>query len=351
MHDTLDKKKLSPDGQRRQVLEWLAVKGRERAQLFLQADRMRARVKGDAVYIRGIVELSNVCANDCLYCGIRRSNHKVRRYRLSPEDILGIARLMQGRSQTTLVLQSGEAPDPEADRALGGLIRRIKEETGLAVTMSAGNRPREVYAYWRECGMDRYLLRFETCDPALFARLHPDCSLDERLRCLHDLRQLGVQTGSGFMIGLPAETMQVMAGNLLLCRELDLDMVGIGPFIPHPDTPLGGERNVYADDPEMFFVVLAALRLLHPRAHIPATTAFDAVMPGEGRNLALQRGANVFMPNNTPADCRGDYLLYPDKPCVDEDPAKCAGCVLLRLQTLGRFPGEGPGHADRPVDC
>jgi biotin synthase len=125
-------------------------------------------------------------------------------------------------------------------------------------------------------------------------------------------------------------------------------MVGIGPFIPHPDTPLGTARNAYADDPGMFFVALAALRLVHPRAHIPATTAFDAVFPGEGRNLALQRGANVFMPNNTPGAHRGDYLLYPDKPCVDEDAGQCAQCVLLRLHAIGRSIGAGPGHAERP---
>ena len=195
--------------------------------------------------------------------------------------------------------------------------------------------------------MDRYLLRFETSDPALFARLHPDCTLAERLACLRDLRDLGVQTGSGFMIGLPGETLDILADNILLCRELDLDMVGIGPFIAHPDTPLAGCPNAYADEPEMFFVALAALRLAHPRAHLPATTAFDAVFPGRGRNLALQRGANVFMPNQTPASVRRDYQLYPGKPCVDETSGQCAQCVVLRLQALGRPVGRGPGHAVR----
>ena len=339
------------DGQRpallrEDVLSWLARKGADREALYRRADEVRRTRKGDEVFIRGIIEFSNVCANDCLYCGIRRSNAGVRRYRLSADEILGVARRMIGWNQTTVVLQSGEAPSAAGDRELGEIIRRIKSETGLAVTVSVGNRPREVYARWRDCGMDRYLLRFETSAPALFSRLHPDCTLAERLRCLRDLRDLGVQTGGGFMIGVPGETPEVLADNLLLCRDLDLDMVGIGPFIPHPDTPLGGEPNAYADDPDMFFVALAALRIVHPRAHIPATTAFDAVFPGRGRNLALQRGANVFMPNNTPGDRRGDYLLYPNKPCVDENAGQCARCVVLRLQSLGRRIGEGPGHAE-----
>jgi biotin synthase len=331
---------------RAEVLSWLSLKGADREALYRRADEVRRARKGDEVFIRGIIEFSNVCANDCLYCGIRRSNDRVRRYRLPADEILDVARKMTGWRQTTVVLQSGEAPSAAGDRELGEIIRRIKTETGLAVTMSVGNRPREVYARWRECGMDRYLLRFETSDPALFARLHPDCTLDERLRCLRDLRDLGVQAGGGFMIGVPGETPGVLADNLLLCRELDLDMVGIGPFIPHPDTPLGAEPNAYADDPDMFFVALAALRLVHPRAHIPATTAFDAVFPRKGRNLALQRGANVFMPNNTPGERRGDYLLYPNKPCVDENAGQCAQCVVLRLRSLGRTIGEGRGDAE-----
>lgn len=334
----------APVPSRDEVRAWISARGAGRDELYRRADAARRTWKGDDVYIRGIVEFSNQCANDCLYCGIRRSNRSIRRYRLPPDEILDIARRMDGWGQTTIVLQSGEAPSPAADHELGSLIRRIKTETPLAVTLSVGNRPRDTYAFWRDCGMDRYLLRFETSSPDLFARAHPGCTLDERLQCLRDLRDLGVQTGGGFMIGLPGETPDILVGNLLLCRELDLDMVGIGPFIPHPDTPMAGESNAYAGDPDMFFVALAALRLAHPRAHIPATTAFDAVVPN-GRNLALQRGANVFMPNNTPGRHRGDYLLYPGKPCVDEDAGRCAQCVELRMKALGRPIGIGPGHA------
>ena len=195
--------------------------------------------------------------------------------------------------------------------------------------------------------MDRYLIRFETSDRDLFARLHPDCSFDERIECLHILGDLGVQVGSGFMIGLPGETIETLADNILLCRELDLDMIGIGPYISHPDTPLGEKPNSYQENEDIFFKALAVLRIVNPDAHIPATTAFDAVFPGTGRNLALTRGANIFMPNGTPVRHRRDYLLYPGKPCVDETADQCAGCVLGRIHALGRELGVGPGHSLR----
>jgi biotin synthase len=328
------------------ALNLLAAQGPDRDALYARADEVRRAAMGDAVFIRGIIEFSNVCANDCLYCGIRASNRSVRRYTMTPDEILETAKRLPAAGQTTVVLQSGEAP-ALGDRELGALIRRIKSETSLAVTLSVGNRPLEVYRHWRECGLDRYLLRFETSDPRLFARIHPNCSLVERVACLQALRELGVQVGSGFMIGIPGETPAVLAANLALCRDLELDMIGIGPFIAHPDTPLGKEKNAYHAEPEMFFKALAVLRLFNPDAHIPATTAFDAVFPGEGRNLALQRGANVFMPNCTPARHRGDYLLYPGKPCINETSEQCAHCVVMRIKSIGRTIGTGPGHSIR----
>ncbi|MCX5817666.1 MAG: [FeFe] hydrogenase H-cluster radical SAM maturase HydE [Proteobacteria bacterium] len=326
------------------IMTLFGCKGEELEKLYKEADRIRQILMGNEIYIRGIIEFSNNCANDCLYCGIRASNHAVNRYTMTSEEILTTARAMIFRQQTTVVLQSGETPGIN-DREIGNIILRIKEETPLAVTVSVGNRPYETYRYWKDCGMDRYLLRFETSDPELFRRLHPDCTLEERLACLYALKELGVQTGSGFMIGLPGETHGILARNILLCRELDLDMIGIGPFIPHPDTPLGKEKNAYEGDGEIFFKALAVLRIFNPDAHIPATTAYDAVFPGEGRNLALQRGANVFMPNDTPVKHRKDYLLYPGKPCIDEGADHCAGCVLMRIESLGRDVGKGPGHS------
>jgi biotin synthase len=334
---------------RKELMEALDVRGRQsRQELYDRADAVRRARMGDAVPLRGIVEFSNICANDCLYCGIRAGNAKVGRYRLDDETILALARRMGEYGQSTIVLQSGEAPSREGDAALGRLVSRIKAETRLAVTLSVGNRPREVYAQWRDCGMDRYLLRFETSDPELFARLHPDCTLAERLRCLNDLLSLGVQTGGGFMTGLPGETLSTAADNILLCRDLDLDMIGLGPYLPHPDTPLGLSQNIHVLDPERHFVALAVTRLLNPDAHIPATTAFDALFPGTGRNLALSRGANVFMPSATPVSRRSDYQLYPGKPCLDESGEACARCVLGRLAALGRHVGQGPGHSRKP---
>ncbi|MDR3494380.1 MAG: [FeFe] hydrogenase H-cluster radical SAM maturase HydE [Ancalomicrobiaceae bacterium] len=317
--------------------------------LYARADAVRREHVGDAVYLRGIVEFSNICANDCIYCGIRKSNPNPHRYSIADDEIMEVARQMQRWGQTTIVLQSGEVDAAVQNERIARLIERIKRETGLAVTMSAGNRDPAVYARWRDAGMDRYLLRFETSDPAIFARLHPDCSLAARVACLEALRSLGVQVGSGFMIGVPGETIETLIDNILMVRDLDLDMVGIGPFIAHPDTPLAGEKNAYADDPEICFAAIATLRIVDPCLRIPATTAFDALFPNTGRDLALQRGADVFMPNATPSRYRKDYLLYPDKPCVDEGDGNCAGCATARIWSIGRFVGEGPGHSPKSM--
>ena len=330
---------------RADLLPLLRAAGAEQAALFARADAVRREHCGDAVPVRSILEFSNYCANECLYCGIRASNPVPARYRMAPDDILASARQIAAAGLAgTVVLQAGETPG-YTDDELAALLRRIKAEVpGLAITMSVGNRPRAVYARWQAAGMDRYLLRFETSDPVLFAHLHPDCTLAERLQCLRDLKSLGVQTGGGFMIGLPGETVEILADNILLCREFDFDMIGIGPYIPNPDTPLGGQPNAYAADPDMFFRAIAVLRLVNPDAHIPATTAFDAVFP-DGRDRALQRGANVFMPNATPGPLRKDYQLYPGKPCIDEDATDCTFCVQARLRALGRPVARGPAHA------
>lgn len=328
--------------------EWrrlLDARGPAQDALFARADAVRRAHCGDAVPVRAILEFSNVCANDCLYCGIRASNPRPARYRMTPDEILAAVRgIAAAGTAGTVVLQSGETPGP-ADNDLAALLLRIKAEyPALAMTLSVGNRPRDVYARWRDAGMDRYLLRFETSDPDLFARLHPGSTLADRLGCLRDLQALGVQTGGGFMIGLPGETPDTLAGNILLCREFDFDMIGIGPFIPSPGTPLENESNAYTGDPDLFFRAIAVLRLACPDAHIPATTAFDALFP-DGRDRALRCGANVFMPNATPQPFRRDYQLYPGKPCVDEEAADCARCTRARLRALGRPVAPGPGHS------
>ena len=257
---------------------------------------------------------------------------------MSAAEILAAARSMVGTAQTTIVLQSGEPP-AMGDKAFGRLIKRIKRETGLAVTVSCGCRPKDVLAFWRDCGMDRYLIRFETSDPVMYKRLHPDSGLADRIKTIRCLKSLGVQTGSGFLIGIPGEKPGLLADNIILCRNLQLDMIGIGPFISHPNTPLAGQANAYANDPEMLFRAVAVLRLFNPFAHIPATTAFDAFFPRKGRLLALRRGANIFMPNSTPEPYCCDYALYPGKP--RETFSKQAKAITA----LGRTLGKGPGHA------
>lgn len=332
------------DYTRETALKLLKSEGKDLEFLYLNSDSIRRLNMGDEIYIRAIVEFSNICAHNCLYCGIRASNRNVTRYSMTADEIVESALLMEENSLSTIVLQSGESPGIR-DQELGAIIRRIKNETSLAVTVSVGNRSYDTYKYWSECGMDRYFLRFETSDSKLFEFLHPGCTLKERIECLDFLRNLGVQTGSGFMIGLPGETLDVLADNILLCRKYDLDMIGVGPFIPHPDTPLGDKKNAYSENPEIFFKALAVLRIFNPESHIPATTAFDAVFPGKGRTLALQRGANIFMPNSTPVKYRRDYLLYPGKPGVDEDPDECLVSAIVRIQSLGRLIGKGPGHS------
>jgi biotin synthase len=328
------------------ALRLLGSTGQELQQLYKLADEIRRERMGDDIYVRGIVEFSNICANNCAYCGIRAGNRAVSRYKMTPEEILAVACSMNGTERTTVVLQSGET-QVFGDDEIGEIIKAIKRETSLSATLSVGNRPYETYRYWHDCGMDRYLLRFETSDPILFGMLRPGTTLEERLQCLKDLSSLGVQIGSGFIIGLPGETLETLADNIILCRDLQLDMIGIGPFIPHPDTPLAGKKNVYDDNQEMFFKAIAVLRIFNPTAHIPATTAFDAVFHGKGRNRVLQIGANVFMPNSTPFRYRKDYLLYPGKPCMTEDAEQCTACTLMRIEALGRTVGKGPGHSVR----
>lgn len=309
--------------------------------LFRRANNMRRRVFGKTVYIRGIIEFSNRCTRNCCYCGLRADNRSVKRYTMTEARILALARAMNGTAQTTIVLQSGEPP-ALGDHAMGRLIRRIKRETSLAVTLSCGCRPKKTLQYWRDCGLDRYLIRFETSNPKLYKQLHPDSSLDDRIKTIHNLKALGIQTGSGFLIGVPGENTGILADNIMLCRNLGLDMIGIGPFIAHPGTPLASAANAYAADPNMLFRALAVLRLFNPFAHIPATTAFDAFFPQKGRIMALQRGANIYMPNNTPEPYCYNYAIYPGKP--RESFATQASSILA----LGLIMGKGPGHAQRP---
>lgn len=319
----------------------LKAQGRLREQIYASADRIRAEKHGAAIHLRGIIEFSNNCKNNCWYCGIRCGNTHVQRYRMSADEVVETARNARKWGCGTVVLQSGDDPLLNVGD-LAAILRRIKGETGLAITLSIGVRTPHELKRFREAGCDRYLLRFETTSNALFTAMHPDESFEDRSRCLNDLRALGYQVGSGFMIGLPGTTLEMIAKDILFATRLNLDMIGCGPFLAHPDTPFAGKPLL--EDCGIYYKTIALLRILNPLAHMPATTAFDALEP-DGRNLVLRRGANVFMPNITPGKYRSMYQLYPNKPCVDEEGAACAVCVRGRIAGLDREIGTGPGHS------
>lgn len=329
-----------PTASASEVEALLCCSGDELKALYGAADLVRRENMGDEIYLRGIIEFSNHCRKSCDYCGIRGPNRTVPRYRMTPEEIVATACQAAKLGNTTVVLQSGEDTWFTCAR-MCDIVRGVKEQARVAVTLSIGERSLEELVRFKEAGCDRYLLRFETSDRGVFKRIHPDDDFDERIQCLHDLRNAGIQVGSGFMIGLPGGDRGGLARDILFATALDLDMIGCGPFLPHPDTPLSAQPLL--DDREMYFKVIALLRLMNPRAHIPATTAFDALFEG-GRDLVLTRGANVFMPNVTPQKYRQLYQLYPNKPCVDEDSGQCSTCVAGRVARLGRTIGKGPGH-------
>ena len=325
------------------LVRWLAATGADAAALAAAADEVRHATVGDAVHLRGLIEFSNHCRLNCHYCGIRRGNRLVQRYRLTPDEIVAAAGTVARIGCPTVVLQSGEDAWYTTAR-LVEVVRRIRRTTGLAITLSVGERPLSDYRAFRAAGADRYLLRFETADAALFASLHPDYDLVRRIACLEHLRAAGFQIGSGFLIGLPGGTLDTIAHDLLFATQAHLDMIGCGPFIAHPDTPLAGQPLLAERD--VYFNTIALLRLLNPTAHLPATTAFDALCP-DGRDRVLRGGGNVYMPNCTPTRYRRHYLLYPGKPTVDEEPEAVAAATCRRLAALGRPLATGPGHALR----
>lgn len=314
----------------------------EKKLLYKRADAVRSRRVGDEVHLRGIIEFSSHCVQNCMYCGLRAGNRRIGRYRMVPEEILAAARKAAGLGLKTVVLQSGQDPYYTKE-TLVAIISAIKGELDVAVTLSIGIRPERELAAFREAGADRYLLKHETADPELFARLRPGTRLEERIDCLLTLKQLGYQVGSGNIIGLPGQTEDTLVGDLLLLKELDVEMAGIGPFVPNPDTPLGSSPG---GGLEATLTAIALTRLLLPHAHIPATTALGTMHP-HGRRLALQCGANVVMPNVTPRKYRPHYSIYPNKLGYDKDPEISVEEIRSFITGVGRTPGSGYGHSPR----
>lgn len=314
----------------------------EPSALFQAADTVRRQFVGDGVYLRALIEFSNYCKNNCLYCGIRAGNTHVQRYRLTPTEIIETAKKAVGYGYKTVVLQSGEDLWFDTDK-LCDIIRQIKK-LDVAITLSIGEKTREEYAAYRKAGADRYLLRIETTDKTLYEKLDPGMSWDSRVRCLYDLKELGYEVGSGSLVGLPGQSIESLADDLLFFQKLPVDMAGIGPFIPHPQTPLAGEK---ADGHfELALKMMAIMRLLLPDINIPATTAMETLHP-QGRLQALQAGANVVMPNTTDTEYRPLYALYPGKICVGDSAEKCRGCMERKINSIGRHVDLSKGfHGD-----
>jgi biotin synthase len=322
----------------------LGSEGEDEAKLLAAADSARRKQMGDRVHLRGLIEFSSYCERNCLYCGLRRDNKSLARYRMDREEILAIAGAGADLGYRTVVLQSGEDSYYTA-KILAEIVYQLKNRFDMAVTLSVGERSRDEYRLWREAGADRFLLKHETADRDLYRALHPDMAFDNRRRCLYWLRELGYQVGSGCMVGLPGQTLQSLAADLLFMRELDVEMAGIGPFIPHPATPLGTERGGTA---ALTLKVIAVARLLLPQAHLPATTALGTV-DSRGRQKALQAGANVVMPNITPGNYRRMYEIYPNKICLDDNPAHCRNCIGGIISSLGRTVATDCGHSPKGV--
>lgn len=318
----------------------ISAEGKECEALFKLADQVRKRYLGEEVHLRGIIEFSNYCVKNCLFCGLRRNNRELPRYRMKLGEIIESARKAFGLGCKTIVLQSGEDEYFTA-KILAELVYLIKKNMDVVVTLSVGDRPREDYELMREAGADRYLLKHETCDSVLFARLKPGASLAGRVEELRWLGKLGFQVGSGNMVGLPGQTVETLAGDIVLMRELKVEMAGIGPFISNSRTPLGSYPGGTL---ELTLKTLAAARLALPLVHLPATTAVRTIHP-LGRERALRGGANVIMPNMTPPAYRTNYLLYPGKTGLANTPEESFAGAVKAVADAGCKVATGYGHA------
>lgn len=308
--------------------------------LFESATRLREKYYGRKVYFRGLIEFSSYCKNDCYYCGIRRSNKSAVRYRLSPDEILSCCEKGHRLGFRTFVLQSGEDLY-FTDDIICNITYKIKNRfPDCAVTLSIGEKPRKTYEDYYKSGADRYLLREETALTEHYRFLHPpEMSLENRKRCLYDLRDIGYQVGAGFMVGSPYQKAENLAADLVFLRRLRPHMIGIGPFIPHKDTKFANEIS---GSVKLTLVMLALLRIMLPDALIPATTALGTADP-LGREKGLKSGANVVMPNLSPAKNRRDYALYDNKICTGEEAAECLACLSRRITSAGFIPDFSRG--------
>jgi biotin synthase len=346
-----------------------ATEEKEKHRIFRRANEVKRQFAGNAVYLRGLIELSNICRKDCYYCGIRKSNENVQRYTLAQEEIVDKALWAWRRNFGSIVIQSGERTDKVYIDTITSALKEIRSQTdnALGITLSLGEQSLDVYEQWREAGAHRYLLRIETSSPELFRKIHPDNEahrFEDRLKALFNLKKAGFQTGTGVMIGLPGQTIEDLADDLLFMRNFDVDMIGMGPYIPHIDTPMGkgmesrgtgmesrgtgmesrgtGMESLPSPSErfELSLRMIALARIMMKDVNIAASTAMQVLDP-DGRIKAILAGANVFMPNMTPKAFADNYNLYDGKPAVNDDPMVIVKELEKRLAAFGEIIGYG----------
>lgn len=340
MQDLIEKLYQTSTLEEAELMYLLAQHSPEAAQLLAdKADEVRRRHYGDKVYLRGLVEFTNYCHRHCMYCGIRSENEKVSRYRLSEEEILSCIEMGNALGYRTVVLQGGEDTYYTDDK-LVALLEKIKFKwPQMAITLSIGERSYASYEQLFKAGADRYLLRHETASPALYKQLHPHMSYDNRMRCLRDLKDIGYQVGTGFIVGLPGQEIKDLVQDLMFIKSFKPHMVGIGPFMPQKDTPLG---KMQAGTAQLTTYLISILRLLQGDLLLPATTSLGSVDP-LGREKGLKAGANVVMPNLSPVNVREKYALYDGKICTGDEAAQCRGCIEKRIEKAGYKVDMGRG--------
>jgi biotin synthase len=339
----IEKASSGNDLSKEEILHLLSVtEEKELDVLFRAADDMRKKCVGDEIYLRGIVEFSNLCRQNCLYCGLRRDNDGITRYSMPEQEILATVRLIKKLHVATVVLQSGEDYSFPRD-GLCRLISQIKDETGLFITLSVGERSLEDYRAFKQAGADRYLLKHETASVEIQKKLRPSAPFENRLRCLHWLKELGYEVGTGMMVGLPLQTENTLADDIILMKQIDADMIGVGPFIAHSQTPLANYSN---GDPTMVLKVIAVTRLVTKTTNIPATTSLVTLNPAM-RLKALSVGANVVMPDFTPSEYRRFYDIYPGKSDHIVDITTFLNHFASEISRIGRVIGTGSGYRKR----
>lgn len=330
------------------IFQMLNSKEDERKKLFEYAAKIKKETVGNKVYFRGLIEYSNICAKDCYYCGIRKSNKKITRYTMSDTEVIDAVKYAHKENYASIVLQAGEISSPQQTKNITNLLNQIAKATNneLGITLSLGEQREETLKEWKNAGARRYLLRIEASSPELYSKIHPDNpmhKIETRIETLKLLQKTGYQTGTGVMVGLPFQTAEDLVSDIEFIRDNNIDMVGLGPYIEHKDTPLYSLRNTLLPQKERFDLslkMIAILRIIMKDINIAASTAMQAI-DKIGREKALKVGANIIMPNLTPVKYRESYLLYEDKPCIDEEAEECKNCLEARIVMAGDEIGYG----------